>query len=138
MYEDHPISEILCKRIVILDGSMGALLFGKKLEEPDYRGERLKDHPHPLKNNPDILNLTQPDLIASIHDAYLNAGADIIETNTFTATAIAQADYHAEHLVREINIAAAKLAKSAAKRAMDLDPSRPKFVAGALGPLNMT
>src|SRR2546421_12507452 len=118
MYEDHPIYALLQQRIVILDGSMGALLFGKKLEEPDYRGERFKDHPSPLKNNPDVLNLSQPELIASVHDAYLEAGADIIETNTFTATSIGQADFGTEGLVYEMNVAAAKLAKGCAEKAM--------------------
>jgi 5-methyltetrahydrofolate--homocysteine methyltransferase len=138
MYKDHPIYDLLQKRIVILDGSMGALLFGKKLEEPDYRGERFEDHPSPLKNNPDVLNLSQPELIASVHDAYLEAGADIIETNTFTATSIGQADFGTEGLVYEMNVAATKLAKGCAEKMMERDPSRQRFVAGALGPLNKT
>src|ERR1700712_2612605 len=96
---DHPLHALLRQRILILDGSMGALLFRKGLEEEDYRGERFKSHPKDLKNNPDILNLTNPDVIAGIHTAYLDAGADIIETNTFTATSVGQSDYELEPYV---------------------------------------
>ena len=133
---DHPLHRLLKERILILDGSMGALLFRKGLVESDYRGPHFLDHPHDLLNNPDILNLTKPEIIEAIHDAYLEAGADIIETNTFTATAVAQADYGLEAHVYEMNLAAARLAKRAAARAEERDPSRPRFVAGSMGPMN--
>ena len=123
---------------MILDGSMGALLFRKGLEERDYRGERFKAHPHDLKNNPDILNLTKPEVIAGIHAAYLDAGADIIETNSFTATAVAQSDYGLQDYVYEMNVAAATIAREAVAAALDRDPSRPRFVAGSMGPMNRT
>jgi len=138
MNDSHPIQKLLSERILIMDGSMGVLVFRKGLEEQDYRGERFKTHPHDVKNNPDILNLTQPEIIASVHRAYLDAGADIIETNTFTATAIAQADYGLQGYVREMNLAAAQLACRCAAEAMERDPSRPRFVAGSIGPLNRT
>src|SRR6185295_5553487 len=118
--------------------SMGALLFSKGLEEMDYRGERFKAHPFDLKNNPDILNLTQPEIIAGVHRAYLEAGADIIETNTFTATAVAQLDYGLQSYVREMNLEGARLARRCAVEAMERDPSRPRFVAGSIGPMNRT
>src|SRR5436309_3021391 len=113
MADSHTIEELLKQRIVILDGSMGALLFGKKLEEEQYRGERFRDHPSPLKNNPDILSLSQPEIIAGVHRAYLEAGADIVETNTFTATSIGQADFGTEKWVYEMNVASATLARQA-------------------------
>ncbi|HLJ56175.1 MAG TPA: methionine synthase, partial [Chthonomonadaceae bacterium] len=133
---DHMLHSLLRERILILDGSMGALLFRKGLAEQDYRGDRFRDHPHDLLNNPDVLNLTNPGVIASIHDAYLDAGADIIETNTFTATAVAQADYGLESHVCEMNVEAARLAKRCAARAQERDPSKPRFVAGSMGPMN--
>ena len=138
MTVSHPIVDLLRERILILDGSMGALLFGKRLEEPDYHGERFKNHPQSLKNDPDILNLTQPHIIESVHTAYLEAGADIIETNTFTATPISQADFGTQDWVYEMNVAGAQIARRAVEKAMANDPSRRRFVAGSIGPLNKT
>jgi 5-methyltetrahydrofolate--homocysteine methyltransferase len=132
------IEEILKQRIVIIDGSMGALLFSKKLEDADYRGERFKNHPFEVKNDADILTLTQPQMIADIHAAYLEAGADIIETNTFTATRISQTEYGMQEFVTEMNVESAKLAKRVVAEFMVKEPSRPRFVAGAIGPLNKT
>jgi len=113
---------------------MGALLFQKRLEEADYRGTRFASHPHDLKNNPDVLNLANPGLIAEVHDAYLDAGADIIETNTFTATSISQEEFGLQNFAYEMNVEGARIAKEAASRAMERDPSRPRWVAGSLGP----
>ena len=132
------IRELLEKRILVLDGSMGALLFQKGLEEADYRGERFLDHPIDLKNNPDVLNLSNPDIIAGIHKAYLDAGADIIETNTFTATSIAQSEHALQPFVHEMNVTAAQIARQCVEEAMRRDPSRPRFVAGCMGPMNRT
>src|SRR5438477_10531217 len=122
--ENHVLHALLRERILILDGSMGALLFRKGLQESDYRGVRFKSHGYDLKNNPDVLNLTNPDVIAGIHNAYLDAGADIIETNTFTATAVAQSDYGLQDHVYDMNIAAARLARRCADDASRRDPSR--------------
>ncbi|HEU4753164.1 MAG TPA: methionine synthase, partial [Armatimonadota bacterium] len=129
---------LLKERILILDGSMGVLLQSYRLGEADYRGQRFADHPKDLRNNVDILNLVRPDLILQAHRAYLDAGADLIETNTFTSTSIAQADYGLEGLVHEMNVAAARIARQAVEEAMAADPSRPRFVAGSIGPLNRT
>jgi 5-methyltetrahydrofolate--homocysteine methyltransferase len=126
------------QRILVLDGAMGTMIQDRRLGEADFRGERLKDHGHDLKGNNDILNLTRPDVIAEIHQAFLAAGADILETNTFNATAIAQADYGTEGLVAEINREGARIARAAADAATEEDPSKPRFVAGALGPTNRT
>jgi 5-methyltetrahydrofolate--homocysteine methyltransferase len=125
-------------RILILDGAMGTMIQTYKLDEADYRGERFPDHPHDLKGNNDLLVLTRPQVIREIHAQNLEAGADIIETNTFNSTSIAQADYHMETLVYELNVEAAKLACSEAARFEALDPSKPRFVAGAIGPTNRT
>ncbi|HNG43211.1 MAG TPA: homocysteine S-methyltransferase family protein, partial [Cyclobacteriaceae bacterium] len=97
------IEDILRERIMILDGAMGTMIQRYKLEEADFRGDILKDHPHPLKGNNDLLSITRPDIIKDIHRQYFEAGADIIETNTFGSTSVAQADYHLEHLVYQIN-----------------------------------
>ena len=132
------IRELLEKRILVLDGSMGALLFQKGLEEADYRGQRFANHPIDLKNNPDALNLSNPDIIAGIHKAYLEAGADIIETNTFTATSIAQSEHALQPYVYEMNVAAARIARQCVEDTMRRDPSRPRFVAGCIGPMNRT
>ncbi|MFO1015505.1 MAG: homocysteine S-methyltransferase family protein [Caulobacteraceae bacterium] len=126
------------QRILILDGSWGVYLQGKKLEEPDFRGDRFKGHNMPLKGDFDVLNLTRPDLMIEIADAYYGAGADIIETNTFNATRISQGEYGLEGAVRDINLNAAKLAREAADRWTAQDPSKPRFVAGSIGPLNVT
>ena len=127
---------ILEQRIAILDGAMGTMIQRFKLTEADYRGERFKDHPKDLKNNSDLLVLTRPDVIRDIHEGYLAAGADIIETNTFGANALAQDDYGLGHLSREMNLAAARLAREAADKFSA--PDKPRFVAGALGPTPRT
>ena len=126
------------KRILILDGAMGTMIQRHKLQEADYRGERFKDWPCDLKGNNDLLVLTQPDIIRGIHEAYFEAGADIIETNTFNAQTVSMADYGMEALAFEINVAAAKLAREAADKYTALTPEKPRFVAGAIGPTNRT
>ena len=130
------IIDILTKRILVLDGAMGTMVQSYELEESDFRGNRFKDHPFDLKGNNDILSLTRPDVVKDIHAAYLMAGADIIETNTFNSTRISQADYHIEHLVYEINRTAAGLACDVANEFTKDDPDKPRFVCGALGPTN--
>ncbi|MFY9987551.1 MAG: methionine synthase [Chthoniobacterales bacterium] len=132
------IVDLLAKRIVILDGAMGTMIQRFKLKEEDYRGDLLRDHPASLKNNNDVLCLTRPEIIRQIHVEYLEAGADIIETNTFNATVIAQSDFALERYVPEINRAAAKLAKDAVREVMDKDPGHRRYVAGSIGPLNRT
>ncbi len=127
--------ELLSERILILDGAMGTMLQGYSLKEEDYRGERLRGHPHELRGNHDLLSLTRPDVVRAVHDAYLDAGSDLIETNTFTATAIAQADYRTEAYTYEMNLRAAEIARAAAD-ACTQRTGRPRFVAGALGPTN--
>ncbi|MFT2091366.1 homocysteine S-methyltransferase family protein [Paraglaciecola sp. 2405UD69-4] len=126
------------QRILILDGAMGTMIQEHKLEEADYRGERFSDWKSDVKGNNDLLVLTQPELIYNIHCAYFEAGADIIETNTFNATAISMADYHMQDLAKEINIEATKLAKKAAEKYTALTPDKPRFVAGVLGPTSRT
>ncbi|KAB2837559.1 MAG: methionine synthase, partial [Melioribacteraceae bacterium] len=130
------LKNILKNRIMVLDGAMGTMIQRYKLTEQDFRGERFKNHPNDLKGNNDLLSITRPDVIKQIHLDYLNAGSDIIETNTFSATSIAQADYKTEHLAYEINFESAKLAKEAAEKITKLNPAKPRFVAGALGPTN--
>ncbi len=132
------LSEILAARIAIIDGAMGTMIQRYRLGEQDFRGERFAAHHLDLKGNSDLLCLTRPDVIGAIHDAYLDAGADVIETNTFTATAVAQADYALEPAVRDMNLAAARIARTAADRATERDPDRPRFVAGSIGPMNKT
>ena len=132
------IVDLLAKRIVILDGAMGTMIQRFKLKEEDYRGDLLRDHPASLKNNNDVLCLTRPEIVRQVHLEYLQAGADIIETNTFNATVIAQSDFALERYVPEINRAAAKLAKEAVREVMDKDPGRRRYVAGSIGPLNRT
>jgi 5-methyltetrahydrofolate--homocysteine methyltransferase len=124
---------LLDERILIIDGAMGTMIQRHKFEEADYRGERFASHPHPLKNNYDILSLVRPDVIEEIHAAYLEAGADIIETNTFSANTISMADFSMTDLVRELNLKGAELARSAVDKAIARD-GQPRFVAGALGP----
>jgi 5-methyltetrahydrofolate--homocysteine methyltransferase len=126
------------KRILILDGAMGTMIQRYKLDEAGYRGERFKNHTHDLKGNNDLLVLSQPKIISEIHNAYLEAGADILETNTFNAQAISQADYGLEDIAYEMNVAAAKLAREAADAWTKKTPDRPRFVAGAIGPTNRT
>jgi 5-methyltetrahydrofolate--homocysteine methyltransferase len=127
------IRDLLSERILIIDGAMGTMIQRHKLSEADYRGERFKDWPSDLKGNNDLLNLTQPQIITGIHKEYLDAGADIIETNTFSSTAIAMADYGMQSLAYELNVAAAKCAKEAIKQS-----GKTAWVAGAIGPLNKT
>ncbi|HEX9672495.1 MAG TPA: methionine synthase [Burkholderiales bacterium] len=132
------LEALLRDRILILDGALGTMIQGYRLSEADYRGERFADHPQDLKGNNDLLVLTQPGVIRTIHSEYLAAGADVIETNTFNSTAVAQADYRLQHVVHELNVEAARLARAAADAFTAKDPSRPRFVAGALGPTNRT
>lgn len=127
---------LLAQRILVLDGAMGTMIQRFKLTEADYRGERFRDHPKDLKNNSDLLVLTRPDVVRDIHEGYLASGADIIETNTFGANTPAQDDYGLGHLAKEMNLAAAKLAREAADKFST--PDKPRFVAGALGPTPRT
>jgi len=131
----EPISDCLRKRILIIDGAMGTMIQRHRLTEEDYRGERFKDWPSDLKGNNDLLCLTQPDIIKGIHLEYLEAGADIIETNTFNAQRVSMADYHMEDLAYEINVAAARVAREAVRA---FGGGRPVFIAGAIGPMNKT
>ena len=124
------------KRILVLDGAMGTMIQSHRFSEADFRGERFKDWPHDLRGNNDLLILTQPDTIRQIHVDYLHAGADIVETNTFSSTSIAQADYGMEGLAFELNREGARLAREAADLVTAETPDRPRFVAGAIGPTN--
>ncbi len=132
------LHSLLAQRILVLDGAMGTMIQSYKLSEADYRGTRFADFAHDLKGNNDLLSLTQPHIIREIHNKYLAAGADILETNSFNATAISMADYHMEHLVPELNFTAARLAREAADEATALNPDKPRFVAGVLGPTSRT
>ena len=138
MTTDAQIRQLLEQRILILDGAMGTMVQRRRLSEQDFRGDRFADHPCDLKGNNDLLVLTRPDVIEDIHVEYLEAGADIIETNTFSSQRISQADYQLEELSYELNVEAARVARRAVDRVMARDPSRPRFVAGALGPMNRT
>lgn len=130
--------EALKRRILVLDGAMGTMIQRHTLEEEDFRGERFKDHPSPLKGNNDLLSLTRPDIIKAIHEAYFEAGADIAETNTFSSTTIAQADYGLESAVYDLNFHSARLAREAADAFTASTPDKPRFVAGSIGPTNRT
>ena len=132
------IEDILKERILILDGAMGTMIQRHKLEEEDFRGDRFKNHSHLLKGNNDLLSITRPDIIKDIHAQYFEAGADIAETNTFSGTTIAQADYYLEHIVYELNFQSAKIAKEVAVEFTKKEPGKPRFVAGAVGPTNRT
>lgn len=132
------IEEALEKRILVLDGAMGTMIQRHTLEEEDFRGDRFKDHDHPLKGNNDLLSITRPDIIKSIHKAYFEAGADIAETNTFSGTTIAQADYKLEEAVYDINYQSAKIAREVADEITAREPEKPRFVAGSIGPTNRT
>lgn len=132
------IRDILKERILVLDGAMGTMLQRYKFQEEDFRGERFKDWEHPLQGNNDLLSLTQPEAIAEVHRKYFAAGADIVETNTFSGTTIAMADYHMEDLVYELNFESAKIARKVADEFTDKEPSKPRFVAGSIGPTNKT
>ena len=139
MQPDHTaeLTRLLRERILVLDGAMGTMIQECRLSEHDFRG-RFHDHPHDLAGDNDILSLTQPSTVRAIHDAYFEAGADVVETNTFSATRIAQADYRMQDEARAINESAARIAREAADRWTARTPGRPRFVAGALGPTNRT
>jgi len=132
------LKQALSKRILVLDGAMGTMLQAYKFTEEDFRGERFADFHIPLKGNNDLLSITQPKAIAEIHGKYFAAGADIIETNTFSSTVIAMADYELEDVVYELNFASAKIAKEVAQSFTDREPHKPRFVAGSIGPTNKT
>ena len=132
------IEELLQKRILVLDGAMGTMLQRYKFTEADFRGERFKDWVHPLQGNNDLLSLTQPEAIAEVHRKYFAAGADIVETNTFSGTTIAMADYYMEELVYELNYESARIAKKVANEFTTKEPNKPRFVAGSIGPTNKT
>ncbi len=134
----HLLDEAARARILILDGAMGTMIQRHRLSEADYRGERFRGHPRDLKGDNELLVLTRPDVILDIHRAYLEAGADVIETNTFSSNAISQADYGLEAICHELNLEAARLARRAADEVGARDPARPRFVAGAIGPTNRT
>ena len=138
MKNTEALNKAISERILVLDGAMGTMLQRHKFEEEDFRGERFKDWHSPLKGNNDLLSLTQPAAIEDVHRQYFEAGADIIETNTFSGTTIAMADYHMESLVYELNYESAKIARKVADEFTAKDPSKPRFVAGAIGPTNRT
>ncbi len=132
------IKDIIQEKILVLDGAMGTMLQRYKFTEEDFRGDRFKDWPTPLQGNNDLLSLTQPEAIAAVHAKYFEAGADIVETNTFSGTTIAMADYQMEELVYELNYESARIAKQVADEFTSKDPSKPRFVAGSMGPTNKT
>ncbi|MCW2922642.1 MAG: metH, partial [Thermoleophilia bacterium] len=132
------LTPLLRERVLVLDGAMGTMLQRHSLEEADFRGTHFGDHAIDVRGNSDLLSLTQPAIVRGIHESYLDAGCDIVETNTFTATSIAQADYGLEHLAYELNVAGARLARDAADAYEARDPARPRYVAGVLGPTNRT
>ena len=132
------IREALKSKILVLDGAMGTMLQEYKFEEDDFRGSRFANHPIPLKGNNDLLSITQPEAIKTIHKKYLEAGADLIETNTFSGTSIAMADYELESAVYDLNYESARLAKEAAAEYTAMDPDKPRFVVGTMGPTNRT
>lgn len=136
--EKKNIKEVLKERILVLDGAMGSLIQTYNLEEEDFRGERFKEHSHSLKGNNDLLALVRPDILKEIHGLYLEAGADILETNTFSGTTIAQADYALEDAVYDINYASAKVAKEIADEYTAKNREKPRYVAGSIGPTNRT
>lgn len=138
MKNSQQLYKALGERILILDGAMGTMIQRYNFTEEDYRGERFKDWESPLKGNNDLLSLTQPEAIEEIHRKYLLAGADIIETNTFSGTTIAMADYHMEDLVYELNYESAKIAKKVCDEFTAQNPDKPRFVAGSIGPTNRT
>ena len=132
------IQTLLLDRILVLDGAMGSLIQQYQLSDADYRGTRFKDFPHELKGNNDLLSITRPDVIKEIHAKYFEAGADIAETNTFSGTSIAMADYHLEDLVYELNFESAKIAREVADEFTTKNPNKPRYVAGSIGPTNRT
>lgn len=130
------LDKLVRQRILVIDGAMGTMVQRHKLDEAAFRGSRFQDHGCELKGNIDLLSLTQPDIIAGVHRAYLDAGADILETNTFSGTTIAQADFQCEGLVYDLNVESARLARRVADEYSDRNPDKPRFVAGAIGPTN--
>ncbi len=132
------IREELRKRILVLDGAMGTMLQEYKFSEKDFRADRFKNHSIPLQGNNDLLSITQPNAIKEIHEKYLIAGADIIETNTFSSTSIAMADYELESIAYELNVQSAKIAKETTQKYTNLTPNKPRYVAGSIGPTNRT
>ncbi|WP_277014615.1 homocysteine S-methyltransferase family protein [Flavobacterium lindanitolerans] len=132
------IHKAIKERILILDGAMGTMLQRYNFSEEDFRGKRFKEFPHPLKGNNDLLSLTQPKAIQEVHRQYFEAGADIVETNTFSGTTIGMADYHLEDLVYELNYESARLAREIADEFTAKNPDKPRFVAGSIGPTNRT
>ena len=134
----NTIYQALENSILVLDGAMGTMIQRYQLTEADYRGERFKDYPTPLKGNNDLLSITQPQIIRDIHKAYLDAGADILETNTFSGTRVAMADYRMEGLVYELNFESAQIAREVADAYTKKNPEKPRFVAGSIGPTNKT
>jgi len=132
------LNEAIQQRILVLDGAMGTMIQSYSLDEAGYRGERFADYDRDVKGNNDLLNLTQPQIVREIHDAYLEAGDDVIQTNTFNSTTISQADYGMEDLVPELNREGARIAREAADAATEKNPDKPRFVAGSLGPTNRT
>ncbi len=135
---NQALYKALSERILVLDGAMGTMLQRYGFEEEDYRGERFKDWKSPVKGNNDLLSLTQPQAIEEVHRQYLEAGADILETNTFSGTTIAMADYHMEGLVYELNYESAKIARKVCDEFTEQNPDKPRFVAGSIGPTNKT
>ena len=138
MSKEQQLRKLLDERILILDGAMGSLIQVYMLDEAGFRGERFSDHAYNVKGNNDLLNMTQQDIIRAIYLAYLDAGADLVTTNTFNANAISQADYHLSEYAYEMNLNAARLAREAADAVTERDPGKPRFVVGSLGPLNRT
>jgi 5-methyltetrahydrofolate--homocysteine methyltransferase len=136
--EKNNIQEILKKRILVLDGAMGTMIQRYTLTEDDFRKGWFENHTKPLKGNNDLLSLTRPDIIKEIHAAYFEAGADIAETNTFSGTSIAQADYDLQHIVYDLNFHSAKIAREVADEFTAINPDKPRFVAGSIGPTNRT
>ena len=132
------IEKLASERILVLDGAMGTMIQRLGLTEEDFHPKGMENHPILLKGNNELLSLSRPEAIKRIHEEYLEAGADIVETNTFSATSIAQAEHECSHLAREINIESARLAKEACAKYTAMDPSKPRFVAGAIGPMNKT
>jgi 5-methyltetrahydrofolate--homocysteine methyltransferase len=132
------IQEAIKNRILVLDGAMGTMLQRHNFSEEDFRGERFKEFPYSLKGNNDLLSITQPEAIREVHKLYFEAGADIVETNTFSGTTIGMADYHLEDLVYELNFESAKIAREVADEFTAKNPEKPRFVAGSIGPTNRT
>ena len=132
------IQKAIQERILVLDGAMGTMLQRNNFSEEDFRGERFKDFPHPLKGNNDLLSITQPEAVKQVHRLYFQAGADIVETNTFSGTTIGMADYHLEEYVYELNYESAKIAREVADEFTAKNPAKPRFVTGSIGPTNRT